>query len=499
MREGINGSARRGEIRIAGLRMCGTGFTGSREVSRKGGQVAGTRCTPEKFRGNNDLKEGFHLGNCRSKRERRVLEFLLPILNPDKPKRISLTMANTLFGAMSGSRPVNWGLLIHEVVAKALPNIGKKLSFLSPFIFHLYQQYELLLPEEEDMLTIAVDEVTYKLHPKAGETETSSDPIVPDAPPSSLGSPQPLPRPVSPPPPSHPPSPPPSYHPEAGPSQEATWRNVDPFGWDFLDNPFRRVQEGLEELHHQYSRLEHIARGTNQALDNCGPGNIIREIAKRADRKELDQARRELDQVRNENALLQAQVTAISEELGQKSEELRKYHAEQSVAFSRIREMVGNPPEIVNKAHLYDWLMASAEPASARQTLPILVKYSRTMKDLLAEIQKVVPPGGTPRRVLYQGALGSPTGTLYEVVGEVPLVQDPPTVAEPGQQEGGTRPSSPGRAPSATHSAGVRRKSTGPVRTGRDQSPVRRTSDRSRIPDRARTPIWNPEPATSPS
>ena len=151
------------------------------------------------------------------------------------------------------------------------------------------------------------------------------------------------------------------------------------------------------------------------------------------------------------------------------------------MAFSRIREMVGNPAEIVNKAHLYDQMMASGEPASAKQTLPILVKYSRTMKDLLAEIQKVVPPGGTPRRV------------LYEVVGEVPLVQDPPTIAGPSQQEGGTRPSSPGRAPSGTCSAGVRRKSTGSVRTGQDQSPVRRTSDRSR------TPIRNPELAASPS
>ena len=59
-------------------------------------------------------KEGFHPGNCRSKRERRVLKFLMPILNPEKPKRINLTLANTMFGALSGSRPVNWGLLIHE-------------------------------------------------------------------------------------------------------------------------------------------------------------------------------------------------------------------------------------------------------------------------------------------------------------------------------------------------------------------------------------------------
>ena len=376
----------------------------------------------------------------------------MPILNPEKPKRISFTMANTLFGAMSGSRPVNWGLLIHEIVAKALPNIGKKPSFLSPFIFHLYHQYDLLVSDE---LTIAAEEVAYKLQPKAGETETSSDPIIPDIPLSSPGSLQPLPRldsspPSHPPSPFHPPSPLPSYHPEAGPNEEAPWRDVDASVWDFSVNPLRQVQEGLEEVQRQYKRLEHIAQGANQALDSCGPGNIIREIARREDRRTLDQARKELEQVRNENALLQARVTATSEELGQKSEELRRYHAEQSVAFRRIRELVGNPAEVVNKAHLYDRLMATGDPASARKTLPILVKYSRTMKDLLAEIQKVVLPGHTPRRVLYQGAPGSPTGTLYEVVGEVPLVQNPPMVAGTNQQEGGTRPSSSGRDPFGT-------------------------------------------------
>ena len=63
---------------------------------------------------------------------------------------------------------------------------------------------------------------------------------------------------------------------------------MDLFAWDFPENPFKRVQEGLEDLQNQYFRLEHIARGANQALDNCGPRNILRELAKRADRKELE-------------------------------------------------------------------------------------------------------------------------------------------------------------------------------------------------------------------
>ena len=84
-------------------------------------------------------------------------------------------------------------------------------------------------------------------------------------------------------------------------------------------------------------------------------------------------------------------------ELAQKIEEIRHYHEEQAVVINRVRELVGYPGEIVNKAHLYDKLMEMADPSSARQTLQILVKYSRSMKDLLKEIQKLLPPCGPPR------------------------------------------------------------------------------------------------------
>ena len=107
----------------------------------------------------------------------------------------------------------------------------------------------------------------------------------------------------------------------------------------------------------------------------------------------------------------------MAEELGQKGEEVRKYHAEQAMVFTRIRELIGHP----------------GDPTSAKQTIPILVKYARRMNDLFAEIQKIVPPGGTPRRELYQGSPGSPSGTLYEVVGEVAFVHDSPATAEPSQ------------------------------------------------------------------
>ena len=98
-----------------------------------------------------------------------------------------------------------------------------------------------------------------------------------------------------------------------------------------------------------------------------------------------------------------AHVAAMTQELRHKNEVIRKCHVEQAVVFSRIQDLVGHPGKVVNKTHLYDQLMEYADPSSARQTLSILVKYSCTMKDLLKEIQKVVPTGSTPRQVPYPG------------------------------------------------------------------------------------------------
>jgi hypothetical protein len=334
---------------------------GEEWAGRKDGLFVG------KFRGEVDLKEGLHPTNCWNLREQRVLEFFMPILNPEKPKRISLRMVNTLFGAMSGVRPVNWGLLIHEVVARAIPNIGRKPSYLSPFLLHLYRRYECITADEEDLLNIAADEVTYKVRPLVADSSTSSDSIIPEAPPSP-GSPPPMRAPSPAPSPQRPVSPPPppqQPQTEAGPSRTSPWRNVDLSFWYFPDNPFKRVHDELDELQTQYHRLEHITKGANVPLGGCGPGNILPEIEKRTDRKELDLVKRELDQVKTDNAHLHAQMASMAEELGQKSEEIRKYHAEHTVVFTRIRELIGHPGEIVNKAWLYDQLVESGDPVSA--------------------------------------------------------------------------------------------------------------------------------------
>ena len=244
--------------------------------------------------------------------------------------------------------------------------------------------------------------------------------------------------------------------------------------------------DDLTELQLQYYRLEHITRGANHALNDCGPGNILRELAKTVDRKELDQAKKELDHVKTENAHLQAQVTAMAQELSQKNNVIRKYHAEQVMSFQQIRDLVGQPADIATKAQLYDQLVGSGDPASTRQTIPILVKYTQKISDLFEEIQKIIPRSGTPQRVLYLGPLGSRTGTFYKAVGEVAVVNKPPAATELDQ---GSRPASSGRAQESARSSQAKQKSTGSERSGRGQSPVRRIPDREHTPDTSCTPV----------
>ena len=101
-------------------------------------------------------------------------------------------------------------------------------------------------------------------------------------------------------------------------------------------------------------------------------------------------------------------------------------------------------------------MMESGDPVEAQKIIPILVKYSRLMNGLFKDVQKFLPPGGTPRRVLYQAPPRSPSRTLYEAVGEVAVVHNPPTTVEPGE---GSRPGSTGRAPERARSSQTRRKS----------------------------------------
>ena len=88
--------------------------------------------------------------DCKDPRVKRVLEFLVPLLYPEKPTRVTITVGNTIFGALSGERPVDWGIVVKDLVQRLLSGMEKsKATPICPYIFHLYHSHELLLPTEK--------------------------------------------------------------------------------------------------------------------------------------------------------------------------------------------------------------------------------------------------------------------------------------------------------------------------------------------------------------
>ena len=109
----------------------------------------GDKFTTCKFLHAPHSKDGYSMSDYRNHRERRMLEFLVPVLSHDKGVRFIVTLGNTLFGSLSGERKVDWGLIIRDHVARMVGAFGKtKPSGISPFLSHLYHSHDCLSEEE---------------------------------------------------------------------------------------------------------------------------------------------------------------------------------------------------------------------------------------------------------------------------------------------------------------------------------------------------------------
>ena len=103
-----------------------------------------------KFHSEADPKDGFPVRECRDPREHRLLEILVPIVHSDKPTWVTRTLGNTIFGAMSGERSIDWSIIFMELVNRLVGGAGKaKPTPICPFLYHLYESKGLLTEDEE--------------------------------------------------------------------------------------------------------------------------------------------------------------------------------------------------------------------------------------------------------------------------------------------------------------------------------------------------------------
>ena len=84
--------------------------------------------------------------------------------------------------------------------------------------------------------------------------------------------------------------------------------------FDFEDNPFWRIQEEMDQLQEQYSKLEYVTKRACKLLGDYRPGNICKEL------KKLQQ--KDTATLEATNVTLLSQVADLKVELAMKNEEI---------------------------------------------------------------------------------------------------------------------------------------------------------------------------------
>ena len=97
-----------------------------------------------------DPKDGYLISDYMDAQKHRLLEFIIPIIHPDKPTRVTITIGNTIFRALDGGHSMDWSVIFRDLSQRLLAGVEKsKLTPISPFLFHLYESKGILTEEEE--------------------------------------------------------------------------------------------------------------------------------------------------------------------------------------------------------------------------------------------------------------------------------------------------------------------------------------------------------------
>ena len=100
------------------------------------------------------------------------LAFLVPILHPERPKRVTVRLASTIIAARFEGLEVNWGLILLEVMKRHVANMkGTKGCSLTPFLYHFYGHFQLLNDAEKIELSTKTSYIRFGV-----EDEVPKDP-----------------------------------------------------------------------------------------------------------------------------------------------------------------------------------------------------------------------------------------------------------------------------------------------------------------------------------
>ena len=395
------------------------------------------------FAGRVNPKDGYAVADCRDSRVRRVLEFLVPLLYPEKPTRVTIMVGNTIFGALSGERPVDWGVVVKDVVQRLLSGMGKsKATPICPYIFHLYHAHELLLTAEKKEYRI--QEALVKHNVESEEDDDPASPVNPDERESSDDS--------------EGESLTPSEIREIQKQEAARLKKSPVNRWkqppapkdpvkrksptlgdvvDTVERNYQTIAFACREIRARELEREALIQEVCQLLKNVRPEKLLDAIEHLPSQKWMEE--------------LEAKVSFLQEKNKKTNEELKEEKEVHwkavdklnlSLAFNqKLEAYVGNTGDVINKAQVFDANLAQ-HPVTAKKVIPVLVDFADKMEELLDKMRVLfdgllpeVPPVAAENLPEISGEVPSLTQWGKDGTTGTPTKPDQPGPSEPRQEE----------------------------------------------------------------
>ena len=387
-------------------------------------------------------KDGYAVADCKDPRVKRVLEFLVPLLYPEKPTRVTITIGNMIFGALSGERLVDWAIVVKDLVQRLLSGMGKsKATPICPYVFHLYHSHELLLPAEKKEYWI--QEALVKHNVESEEDEDPASPTNPDKEESTNDSEcesltpseireiqkqkaarlkkSPINRRKQPP----------------APKDPVSSERKSPTPMDAVERNYQTIAVTCREIRARERDREALIQEVCHRLGNVRPDELLEAIEHLPSQKRMKELEAKI-------SFLQEKSKKASEELKEEKELHRKAvdKLNLSLAFNqKLETYVGNIGDVVNKAQLFDANL-SQHPVIAMKVIPVLVDFADKMEELLDEMRVLfdgllseVPPLAAENLSDISCEIPSLTGWGKDAATETPTKPDQPGLSEPRQEE----------------------------------------------------------------
>ena len=396
-----------------------------------------------KFSGRVNSKDGYAVVDCKEPRARKVLEFLVPLLYPEKPTRVTITVSNTIFGALSGERPVDWGVVVKDLVQRLLTGMGRsKATPICPYVFYLYHSHKLLLPAEKQEYRIK--EALLKHNVESEGEEEPENPEDPDEEESSDDSEcesltsgeireiqkqdaarlkkSPLNKRKQPP----------------TPEEPVVNKRKSPLPMDASERNYQIIANACREIRAREHKREALIQALCKGLGNVQLDELLEAFDDLPSQKKVHE-------LEAKNVFLHEKANKTEAELKEGKEEhkkaLDKFNL--SLAFNqKLETYVGHTGDVVNKAKLFHANLAK-NLVTAGKVIPVLVNFAEKMEELLDEmrilfegLQPDVPPIAAENLPNISSEIPSLIGWGKEGTTETPMKLDQPGASEPIREEG---------------------------------------------------------------